>query len=118
MTKTTSFLAFSFSLFFLTLGFSQELPKATPEEVGVSSERLSLLTQNMEHYVANNQLPGAVILLARKNKVFYHKTFGSLDKEAMKTMPKDAIFRIASQTKAIVSVAIMLLQEEGKLNIL
>ncbi|GGG37750.1 serine hydrolase [Croceivirga lutea] len=117
MTKTTLFLVFSFSLFFLTPGFSQELPKATPEEVGVSTQRLNFLTQNMEQYVANNQLPGAVVLLARKNKVFYHQTFGFLDKEAKTTMPSNAIFRIASQTKAIVSVAIMILQEEGQLNI-
>lgn len=117
MTRTTSFLAQLFALLFLSFGFSQQLESTNPESVGVSAERLSLLTENMNQYIQERKLPGTVVLLARKGKIFYHEAFGNLDIEDQQLMPKDAIFRIASQTKALVSVATMILQEEGKLNI-
>ena len=104
-------------LLFLNFGFSQELEFANPESVGISSERLEFLTQAMNTYVEEGKLPGAVVLLARKGKTFYFEGFGQSAVEKSIPITKNSIFRIASQTKAIVSVATMLLQEEGKLNI-
>lgn len=93
----------------------QALQTAVPESVGISSDRLSHLDRTFQDYVDNGQLPGAVVLVARKGQVPYFKAFGDRDMEKGDPMPKDAIFRIASQTKAIVSVGVMMLQEEGKL---
>lgn len=93
----------------------QALKPAVPERVGISSDRLSHLDRTFQEYVDNGQLPGAVVLVARKGQVPYFKAFGDRDMEKGDPMPKDAIFRIASQTKAIVSVGVMMLQEEGRL---
>ncbi len=93
----------------------QDLAPAVPEAVGVSSERLERLDTAMERYVADGQLPGAVVLVARRGRVIYHKAFGHRDLESGATMRKNSIFRIASQTKALVSAGIMALQEQGKL---
>jgi CubicO group peptidase (beta-lactamase class C family) len=94
---------------------AQDLPRATPEEVGLSSARLERLTAVFRRYVEEERLAGAVILVARRGKVAYFEAFGRRDREARAPMTTDAIFRIASQTKAIVSVAVMMLQEEGAL---
>src|SRR5690606_41071570 len=94
---------------------AQDLPRARPEDVGMSSERLERLTATFNRYVAEEQLAGAVVLVARRGKVAYLESFGMRDREAGAPMTTDAIFRIASQTKALVSVAVMMLQEEGKL---
>ena len=91
------------------------LPRAKPEEVGLSSERLQRLTDAFERYTADGKLPGAVVLVARRGKVVYHRAFGQRDVESRSPMKEDAIFRIASQTKALVSVAALQLQEEGRL---
>lgn len=94
---------------------AQELESVSPEEVGVSSDRINQLTNVMQEYVDQNKMSGAVALVARKNKIIYYNAIGKSDLENDRMMKKDAIFRIASQTKAIVSVGIMILQEEGKL---
>lgn len=94
---------------------AQEFLTGQPEEVGLSTERLQRLTSVFNDYVKDGQLPGAVVLVAREGKVAYLESFGQLDREAGSPMPRGAIFRIASQTKALVSVGIMILHEEGKL---
>lgn len=105
-------------LFFLALFTSaQGLQETSPEKVGLSPERLNYLTNGMQDYIDDNKLAGSVVLVARKGKIAYYEAFGKTDIENNIAMPKDAIFRIASQSKAIVSVAIMILQEEGKLYI-
>jgi CubicO group peptidase (beta-lactamase class C family) len=108
----TSFIL-SFTL--LTSAIAQELPGAKPEELGFSSERLARLDEKFNAYVTENKLAGSVILVARKGKVGYYKAFGFRDKESNSKMELGSIFRIASQSKAIVSAGIMILQEEGKL---
>ena len=96
--------------------FAQALPRAArPEEVGLSSERLQRLTDAFQGYVKDGKLAGAVVLVARRGKVAYSGAFGQRDIETHAPMKEDAIFRIASQTKALVSVAALRLQEEGKL---
>ena len=93
----------------------QELPTADPGEVGLSEERLKRMGSVFQGYVDKKQMAGSVMLIARKGKVAYFEAFGKSDIENDVPMKKDAIFRIASQTKALVSVGIMILQEEGKL---
>jgi len=95
---------------------AQALPRAArPEEVGLSSERLQRLTDTFQGYVKDGKLAGAVVLVTRRGKIAYSGAFGARDLEAHSPMKEDAIFRIASQTKALVSVAALQLQEEGKL---
>jgi CubicO group peptidase (beta-lactamase class C family) len=104
---------FVFLIVNLTSG--QDLLTTKPEEVGFSAKRLERIDEAFNGYVKDNKLPGSVILVSRKGKVAYYKAFGYRDLEAKSAMTKDAIFRIASQTKAIVSTGIMILQEEGRL---
>ena len=99
----------------VVISFSQPLPTANPEQLGFSSERLKRLDDAFNNYVSENKMAGSVILIARKGKIGYYKAFGFRDKESNSKMDVGSIFRIASQTKAIVSTGIMMLQEEGKL---
>lgn len=94
---------------------AQPLPTAQPDDVGLSSERLERLTAVMQAYVDDGELPGAVALVARRGKVAYFEAFGERDRESDAVLTEDSIFRIASQTKALVSVGVMILQEEGQL---
>ncbi|HEY0743554.1 MAG TPA: serine hydrolase domain-containing protein [Chryseosolibacter sp.] len=89
-------------------------PAAKPEEVGFSSERLGRIDAMLNDYVKNQQIPGAVVYLVRDGKVAYHKAFGYSDVDKKTALKKDDIFRIASQSKAITSLAVMMLWEEGK----
>ncbi len=94
---------------------AQGLTRATPEDVGLSSERLERLTAALQGYVDEGRLPGAVALVARRGKIAYLEAVGHRDIESEASMTSDAIFRIASQTKALASTGVMLLQEDGKL---
>ncbi len=91
------------------------LPRAKPEEVGMSSERLALIGKTVNAEIARDQLPGAVLLIARRGKLVYFETFGYLDKAAGTPMPPDAIFNIASMTKPMTAVAALQLYEQGRL---
>lgn len=104
-----------FALLFLLTTKAQELTKVSPEEVGMSSERLGILSQTFQDYIDGDELSGATILVARKGKIAYFESFGKNDLENNIPMTNSSMFRIASQTKAIVSVGIMMLQEQGKL---
>lgn len=94
---------------------AQSLPRVKPEEVGFSSERLQRLTDTLNAYVKENKLAGGVALVARRGKVAYLHAFGQSDRESGARMREDAIFRIASQTKALISASVMILQEDGAL---
>lgn len=96
---------------------AQSLLPGRPEEVGLSAERLDRIGRVMQEQVDRGRIAGAVMLVARRGKVAYHQAVGWADREAGNRMTTDAIFRIASQTKAITSVAIMMLVEEGKLGL-
>jgi CubicO group peptidase (beta-lactamase class C family) len=88
---------------------------ARPEDAGLSSERLERLTLALEEYVERDELAGSVTLIARRGKIAYLQAVGQRDRESGAPMRTDAIFRIASQSKAIVSVGALILAEEGKL---
>jgi CubicO group peptidase (beta-lactamase class C family) len=94
---------------------AQELPRVAPETVGMSSERLDRLTAALEQYVEEGRLAGAAAIVLRDGNVVYDEAVGYRDRESGAGMASDAIFRIASQSKAIVSVGMLMLQEEGKL---
>jgi CubicO group peptidase (beta-lactamase class C family) len=94
---------------------TQKLPSASPESVGMSSARLARLTSVLDDYAKTKQIAGAVTLVARNGRVVYHEAVGFRDLEQQSAMQRDTLFRIASQTKALTSVGIMLLVEEGRL---
>ncbi|HKF02209.1 MAG TPA: serine hydrolase domain-containing protein [Candidatus Sulfotelmatobacter sp.] len=94
--------------------FAQELPAAKPEAVGLSSERLERIATAIQRNIDNKRIAGAVTLVVRHGKVAWFKAQGMADREAGKPMPPDEMFRICSMTKAITSVAAMMLYEEGK----
>ncbi|MEO8474372.1 MAG: serine hydrolase domain-containing protein [Chryseolinea sp.] len=87
---------------------------ATPEAAGFSSERLKRIDSNMKLWVDKGWINGASALVMRNGKIVYYKSFGYNDLETKTPLAKDGIFRIASQTKAITTVAAMMLYEEGK----
>jgi CubicO group peptidase (beta-lactamase class C family) len=97
------------------LTYAQKRSRPLPETVGLSSVRLERLTAALNDYVKNGKLSGGVALVARRGKVVYVEAFGERDRETKSPMREDAIFRIASQSKALVSVGVMILQEEGRL---
>jgi CubicO group peptidase (beta-lactamase class C family) len=105
----------SIALLVATVGWSQGLPSASPEQVGLSSERLGRIGQVFRQEIAQGKLPGVVMLVARKGRVVYSENLGFQNKDAATPMPKDAIFRLYSMSKPLVSVAAMLLAEDGKL---
>lgn len=91
------------------------VPATSVAEVGFSAERLQRLDERLNEWVQKGWMQGGTAMITRNGKVVYHKAIGYNDLDAKVPMKKDDIFRIASQTKAITSVAIMILFEEGKL---
>ena len=105
------------SLFLATSAFAAPppsgLPMASPESVGMSSERLKRVDTLMQRYIDNELVAGTVTLVARKGKVVHFNAQGVKDVASDAPMTADTIFRMASMTKPIVSVALMMLYEEG-----
>ena len=90
---------------------------AAPNEVGLSAERLEHISSMTQGFIDNQQLAGAITLVARHGKVAYFEGYGMMDIEADKPMQKDTIFRIYSMTKPVAAVGVMILCEEGKLSL-
>jgi CubicO group peptidase (beta-lactamase class C family) len=106
-------------LLFITVAYCQSAHPvlsmaATPEAGGFSSKRLSRIDTILKEYVEKGRMNGAVAMIVHDGKIVYYKNFGYNDLDTKTPLPKDGIFRIASQTKAITSVAVMMLHEEGK----
>ncbi len=93
---------------------SPPFTEATPESQGFSSERLARVDALLQSAVADSDIPGAVMLIARNGKIVYWKAFGQADNQSKRALKRDDIFRIASQSKAITSTAVMMLWEQGK----
>lgn len=89
----------------------------SPESVGMDAQRLTRVDSLILKEIADNRLAGAVLFVARDGKTVRHKAYGMADKTAKIPMREDTIFRIASMSKAITTVAIMILNEEGKLDL-
>ncbi|GAB1259497.1 serine hydrolase domain-containing protein [Aurantivibrio plasticivorans] len=90
------------------------LPYANPESVGMSGERLAHIAPAIQRYIDKQLIPGAVTMVARHGKVVYFDSQGLKNIDTQEAMGKDTVFRIASMTKPIVSLALMMLFEEGK----
>jgi CubicO group peptidase (beta-lactamase class C family) len=115
MRKTALLAGITLALLTGPAGAQAPLPSARPEQVGLSTERLGQLGQVLRQEIAKGKIPGAVALVARKGRIAYHEAFGARDPATRAPMTRDAIFRIYSMTKPVTSVAIMMLQEEGRL---
>ena len=87
---------------------------ARAEDVGMSAERLARIDNMVQQHVDKGWIPGAVVLIARNGKIVHYKAFGYSDIDQKTPLKRDDIFRIASQSKAITSLAVMMLWEEGK----
>jgi len=95
-----------------------EMPRAgRPEEVGLSSQRLQRMTDILNADVDNGVVPGAVALIARHGKIAFEQAVGYRDRDVGSRMATDTIFRVASMTKPLTSVAAMMLAEEGRLTV-
>jgi len=92
---------------------STPLTPTSPESVGMSAERLARIDAMCEQAVKSGDLPGIVALVARNGKIVFHQAYGMADNSSGRKMKEDDIFRIASQSKAITSTAVMMLWEEG-----
>ena len=94
---------------------AQGLPSAAPESVGLSTERLERLDRVMREYVDQGRIAGTVALVARHGKVAHLQAYGKRDVEKNAPMQRDTIFRIASMSKAVTSIAALMLMEDGRL---
>jgi CubicO group peptidase (beta-lactamase class C family) len=115
MTKFRSSFASLLFVAWSVVATAQPLPRATPESVGMSTERLGRMHAAMQALVDTHQAGGLVTLVARDGKMVDMQAFGFQDVDARMPMRPDSLFRIMSMTKPITSVAIMMLFEEGKL---
>jgi CubicO group peptidase (beta-lactamase class C family) len=93
------------------------LTQGTAESVGVSSQRLGKITETFSKEVADKKLPGAVIMVARNGKIILHHAFGQQSPNAPAPMQENSIFRIYSMTKPLMTTGLMLLVEDGKVEL-
>src|ERR1700730_1340952 len=106
------------AFFCCAASFAQPLPMAShPEDVGFSSKRLETTRDVLKADVEAKRLPGAVLLIARNGKIAFYDAEGYQDRAALTPMKKDSIFRVASMSKPITTVAAMILAEENKLDV-
>jgi len=93
------------------------VPKGKPEEVGMSTERLQRIEQMIDRRIAKGDMAGAVAIVARKGKVVYLTSRGVMDLETKQPVTPATMFRVASMTKPVTSVALMMMVEEGKVRL-
>jgi len=96
---------------------SKVLTEAAPAAGGFSADRLARLDSGMNDWVKKKWVNGSVALIARKGKIVFYKAYGYNDPATKTPLDKNGIFRIASQTKAVTTVAVMMLWEEGKFSL-
>jgi len=111
------FLSTILYFFALQIAFAQTLPPTVVRHSGIHYDRLAQIDTILKQYVDKNWMVGAVVIIVKDNQVAYYKGHGYSNLSSKKPMPADAIFRIMSQTKAITSLAVMQLFEQGKLNL-
>ena len=98
--------------------YGQKLvPSSDPANVGVSEDQLSLIDEFITEYIDNEIVPGGTFLIARRGEIVYNKSFGHTNLNKTRAYANDDIYRLASMTKAVTSVAIMQLVEKGKLRL-
>ena len=99
------------------LAQSREIPTATPQEVGMSAEKLAKVDAVMQDSIKQNRIPGGIVAIARHGKIVHFQAYGKMDLEANKPMTTDTIIRFYSMSKAITTAAALMLHDEGKLDI-
>src|SRR5882762_11251994 len=110
------FIAAAFGLFVCSAASADDpLPRARPEEVGLSSERLARISATLKADIEAGRIPGAVIAIARHGKLVALDAYGWRDKATGIAMTTDTIFNIASMTKPMTAVGALMLYEQGKL---
>jgi CubicO group peptidase (beta-lactamase class C family) len=105
------------SLLLLALTFAAYGQPSPKPDLSLSAGRLERIDRVVQKYIDDNRVPGVVALVLQDGKPAYERAFGWADKEAGRKMTSDTVFRIASQTKAFTSTAVLLLVEEGKIGI-
>ncbi len=94
-----------------------DVPPGKPEDAGMSSLRLRRIHEAIQPHIDAGEISGAVTLVARRGRIVHFEAHGLMDIESRRPMEKDAIFRIASMSKPITGVAVMMMVEEGKLRL-
>ncbi len=93
------------------------LPSTKPEDVGLSTERLQRIHDMVQRHIDAGEITGAVTFVARKGQIAYLEAQGTMDVETKKPMTRDSLFRMASMTKPVIGTSIMMMLEEGKLQL-
>jgi CubicO group peptidase (beta-lactamase class C family) len=101
----------------LVQGVAAPMPRATPDTVGISDERLQLVTALLRQFVADHKIAGAVAAVARRGKIVYLEPVGLQNRETRAPMTERSLFRIYSMTKAVTAAGVMMLVEEDKLHL-
>ena len=114
---TKKLLLFIITLLTTVNVWSQVLLYPTVKSAQFDYSKLALIDAEVNKYVQNHWLVGSKVIIVKDNKVVYHKAFGYANEASKTPMPENAIYRIMSQTKAITSLAIMQLYEQGKINL-
>lgn len=99
------------------LALAGQVPPGSPEDVGLSSERLGRIHEAMERHIEAGNITGAVTLVARNGRIAHFEAHGLMDLDSEMPMRKDAAFRIMSMTKPIMAVAVLMMLEEGKIGL-
>ena len=111
-----SFIAIAVTLLTLPLG-AHSVPVGKADDVGLSAERLKRINQLVQRSIDASEISGAVTVVARRGRIAHFEAQGQMDVEAKTPMRKDAVFRIASMSKPVTAVAILMLMEEGSLRL-
>jgi CubicO group peptidase (beta-lactamase class C family) len=117
MTKAAAIFLIVITLLILPLGAASSVPSAKPEDVGISSERLQRISQMIQRRIAAGEMSGAVAIVARRGKIVHLEAQGVMDLDSKKPMAKDTMFRVASMTKPVTGLAIMMMIEEGRVRL-
>src|SRR5579859_962839 len=117
MYKLPSLLCLAVALVVSLAGYPQVIGLTGAPDRSVDYDRLARIDTLVNGYISRGWLNGAVTIVVKDNQLIQYKGYGFSDKEAGRPMKKDDLFRIASQTKAVVSMGIMILYEEGKLTL-
>jgi CubicO group peptidase (beta-lactamase class C family) len=117
MLRQIHLLALGVFAFTLPLAAAGALSAGKAEDLGFSPERLGRVREAVQRHVDAGQVSGAVTLVARRGRIAHFEAYGVMDLESKKPMPKDGIFRLASMSKPITAVAVMMMVEEGKVRL-
>ena len=114
--RTTRFVAVGLALAALVSPiFAGSVPTAKPEDVGFSSDRLRAVHDTMRRHIDAGDITGGVTLVASRGRIAHFEAHGLMDLESKRPMGKDSIFRIMSMTKVVTAVAVMMMEEAGRL---